>query len=133
MSLNLAAVMQAVADTAVSAGVVKIAYGYPATNVQPGQLIVDYPKQLDFDATFGRGSDHLTMACLIVCGNNVERATRDLIAKYIDGANGIKDALDGDLGGAVQTCRVTDASIVTWGQVTNSALLAVQFDLDIYT
>lgn len=124
--------MQALADRAVAAGVVTRAYGWPAESVQPVCLVVGYPTSIDFDASFGRGSDRAVFPCWVIVGKAHERTTRDAISQYVTGATGIKEALDGDLGGAVQTARVTDCQIeaIAVGAVE---YLAARIDVEIYS
>lgn len=110
-AIDVGATMQAIADELVSAGVTKKAYGWPNPSVTAGSAIVGYPEELEFDATFGRGSDRAVFPVWVIVGKAVERTARDAISAFITGATGVKDALDGDLSGAVQTARVTDCQI----------------------
>lgn len=131
-ALQLAATMQAIADTIVSEGVTTRAYAWPSGQIQPPCAIVGYPEQIDFDATFGRGSDRAVFPVWMVCGNVSDRTARDVLSGYITGATGIKDALDGNLGGAVQTARVTDCQVekTTIGAVE---YISARFDIEVYS
>lgn len=126
--------MDAVAARALTAGIVKRAYGWPNLAVEPPCLIVGYPTVLNYDATMARGSDRATFPVWIVCGKIDARTTRDAVAEFISpaGALGVKTALDGNLGGAVQSCRVMSMTM----EVTNIGGVdyqAPRFDLDILT
>ena len=130
--INVSLVMQAIADELVSAGVVENAYGWPVKQARPVCAIVGYPDALEFDATFGRGSDKATFPVYIVCGAVHDQSTRDVISGYITGATGVKDALDGDLSGAVQTARVTDCTIDTL-TLAGVEYLAARFLIEVYS
>lgn len=132
-AINLAATMQAAADRLLAAAVVTRAYGWPAGAVQPPCALVGYPEQLDFDATFRRGSDMAVIPVWIIAGATHDRTTRDVLSAYIgDGARSVKVALEPNLGGAVQTARVTDCQIekVTIGAVD---YMAARFDVELYS
>jgi hypothetical protein len=131
-AINLASTMDAIAQTLLSAGVVTKAYGWPNSGATPVSAIVSYPDEIEFDAVFGRGSDKAVFPVYIVCGAVHERSSRDVVSGYITGATGVKDALDGNLGGAVQTCRVTDCRV---DKITLAGVeyLAARFELETYS
>lgn len=132
-AINVSAVMQALADRLVAAGVVSNAYGWPVRSAKPVCAIVGYPDgDIDFDATFGRGSDRAVFPVYVVCGNVHDESTRDVISGYITGATGVKDALDGNLGGAVQTARVTGARVDLL-TLAGADYLTARFDVEIWS
>lgn len=135
-SLDLVAVMDGIADTARAAGLVLAdrVYEWPTLTVNPPCLVVGYPTELRYDETYQRGSDRATFPVWVICGKVDARTTRDAIAVYIgpDGAASVKTALDGDLGGACQSCRVVSATIEA-ANIGGIDYQAVRFDLDILT
>ena len=135
-SLDLVAVMDAIADAAKEAELVLAdrVYPWPTLLVNPVCLVVGYPTALNYDATFGRGSDRATFPVWLIAGKVDARSTRDVIGQYIgpDGVTSVKTALDGDLGGVVQSCRVTAATIEA-ANISGVDYQAVRFDLDILT
>ena len=133
-ALDLIAVMDAIADTARAAGIADRVYEWPTLDVSPPAVIVGYPTSLNFDATMARGSDRATFPVWIVCGKSDARTTRDAVARYINpvGANDVKTALDGDLGGVVQSCRVVSMTVEATN-INGVDYLAPRFDLDILT
>ncbi len=131
-AINVSATMQAVADRLVAAAVVTNAYGWPVRSVKPPAAIVGYPDELEFDVTFGRGSDRAVIPIWIVCGNVHDKTARDTLSGYIAGATGVKDALDGDLGGAVQTARVTDCQIEKI-DIGGVEYISARFDLEVFS
>jgi hypothetical protein len=131
-ALNVSSVMDAIAARIVAAGVTTRAYAWPTGSIQPPCAIVGYPEELEFDATFGRGSDRAVFPVWMVCGNVSDRSARDVLSGYITGGTGIKDALDGTLGGAVQTARVTDCQVekLPIGAVE---YIAAKFMIEVYS
>lgn len=132
--LDLAGIMDAIARTAVLSGIVKRAYAWPTLDVSPPALIVGYPTELNYDATMARGSDRAVFPVWVVCGKIDARSTRDIVAAYVSpaGARGVHDALSGDLGGVVQTCRVRSMTIEAT-TINSVDYTAPRFDLDILT
>lgn len=135
--MDLVVVMDAIAATARDAGLPfeERVYEWPTLSVNPPCLVVGYPTELRYDATYARGADRGTFPAWVVCGRVDARSTRDLIAAYIGGPGedpSVKSALDGTLGDAVASCRVTSATIEA---VTISGVdyQSVRFDLDILT
>jgi hypothetical protein len=133
--LNLGATMEAIAQAVKAAGVTDRVYGWPNDSAPVPCFIVGYPEadDIEFDATYGgpHRTDKALFPAWFVAGRAVERVTRDLLSDVLTGATGIKDAIDGDLNGAVQTARVTTAEIeaVRLGGVD---LLAIRFEIEIY-
>jgi hypothetical protein len=132
----MGAVMDAIAATAKAAGLVSAdrAYAWPTLTVNPPCLVVGYPTAINYDATYARGFDRATFPFWIICGRIDARTTRDQIATYIgpDGAASVKTAMDGPLGGAVQSARVMSATIEAT-TISGVDYQAVRFDLDVLT
>lgn len=108
----MGSVMDALAARILAAGVTTRAHAWPVGAVQPPCAIVGYPEEIEFDTTFRRGSDRAVFPVWMVCGNVHDRSARDVLSAYIgDGARSVKAALEPNVGGAVQTARVTDCQI----------------------
>lgn len=122
--------MQAIADTAQTAGVTTRVYAWPNDAASVPCLVVGYCDRLDFDATFGRGADRAEFPVWIICGRATERTTRDVLSALITGDTGVKNALDGTLGGVVQSARVTGVSIETVS-LGGQEFLSAKFLIDI--
>lgn len=131
-AIDVGAVMQAIADTAQTAGVTTRVYAWPNDAASVPALIVGYPDKLDFDTTYQRGADRAEFPVWIICGRATERTTRDVLSALITGETGVKNALDGDLGGAVQTARVTACSIETV-TLAGQEYLSAKFSVDVLT
>lgn len=135
MSFDLSTTMDGIAAYAISSGVCTRAYGYPEPNPEPPCFVVDYPSKLDFDYTFHTlttvGVIEATFPLYFLVSHVLEKDARDALSLIISGATGIKNLLDGSMGGTfLQTARVVDCKIVNkmFGGVP---YLAAQFDLDV--
>lgn len=107
-------------------------FPYPADSVSPPAAIVSYPEKYTFDETYGRGMDRMTLPVVVVVGKPTDRASRDRIAQYCDGAGpaSVKAAVEAGKYVACDTVRVTgiEFDVVT---VAGTDYLAALFDLDI--
>jgi hypothetical protein len=131
-AINLAAVMDAIKNTAVSQGVIARAYEYPIPDPTPPCLIVGWPTKLDFDLTFKRGADEATFPVWFLVSKVMDRQARNALSAIITGATGIKDKLDGNLGGVVQSATVVNCK-VTALTITGIDYLAAEFEMDVIT
>ena len=129
-TLDLAATMDAFADAAKA--ILLNVYAYPAGKIEAPAIVVGYPKSIDFDATFKSGSDRAEFPIYYVVGRVDDKAARDALSVVIQGADSIKAVFDGDLNGAVQTCRVTDCQVTEY---TNSGIqyLGAVFTAEVYS
>ena len=109
---TLAQIMDAIAAQLTAASVAPRVTAYPPGEVNPPEAVVAYPT-VDFDATFGRGADTWIFPIYLVAGTPHLPATKAALSAIVDGANGVKAALDGTLGGVVDTTRVQRMEIVT--------------------
>ena len=129
--MDMGAIMDAIADALITS-VTKRAYSWPTESITAPCAVVGYPTTIDFDYTFDRGSDRLIFPVYFVAGKASDRNTRDELSSIVDGATGVKDALDGNLSGAVNTCTVTNGDI-TQITVGNIGYIAVEFTVEIIT
>lgn len=135
MSFVLSTCMDGIAAYAVTAGVTTRAYGYPISDPTPPCLIVDWPTQLDFDLTAHAlgtvGKVTAVFPLQFVVGKVIDKSARDALSAIVSGAVGIKNLLDGSMGGTfLDTARVMNCKI---GPVTISSVdyLAAVFDLEV--
>jgi hypothetical protein len=110
MTLDLAAVMDAIAAQLTGAGVTGRAYAWPVAEVSPPCAIVGYPAAIPFDLTFGGGAEFEIPVYLLV-GPSADRDTRAALSGAITGASAVKAALDGSLSGTVSDARVASAKV----------------------
>lgn len=111
--MNLSLVMTAIADTIRDGGVMERVYDWPSESITVPAALVGYPESMTFDITFGRGADQATFPVWLVVGRASDRNSRDALSALIKDATGIKGVLDGDLGGAVQSARLTELTVET--------------------
>ncbi len=96
-AIQLGPLMDAIAAK-VPAGATERVYAWPVESVSPPCAVVGYPDQpIEFDATFGRGSDRVRIPLFLLVGKATERTARDALSAVLTGATGIKDAIDGPL------------------------------------
>jgi len=131
--IDLGVTMDALAAKLEDGGVSKRIYAWPVDSVAPPAVVIGYPTALDFDVTFGRGSDRAVFPIYFVAGRISDRTTRDALSVIVTGANSIKTALDGPLSSTLGgTVRVTDCQVqeVTVGSIS---LLAAVFSTEVVT
>lgn len=86
--VNLATVMQALADRLDTIPGLRV-YGYPPDKPPaPPSAVVTYPDTYTYDETYARGMDRLELPVVLLVGKVSDRASRDTIAAYADGAGG---------------------------------------------
>lgn len=135
MSFVLSTVMDGIATYVVSAGVTTRAYGYPISDPTPPCLFVDWPTRLDFDLTFHANGTTGKVAAIFplqfLVGKVVDKAARDALSAIISGATGIKNLLDGSMGGTfLDTATVINCKIGPV-QVGSVDYLAATFELEV--
>jgi hypothetical protein len=61
-------------------------FPYPAPTLTPPAGYVSYPRSVDFDETYGRGSDQFTdLPMVLLAGEATARPTRDTVAAWVAG------------------------------------------------
>lgn len=83
----------------------------PSVTIVPGTFIPgDTKAALQFDSSFGRGSDEYVFTLAVVVSRTVDRAAADQLDKFLapSGAESIKAAIEADptLGGAAHFAHV---------------------------
>lgn len=110
--MDLGNVMQAVSDRIGTIAGLR-AYAYPPDVVQPPAAVVTYPDTYTFDATYGRGMDHIeSLPVVLLVGKVSDRASRDLVTKWIkgSGASSVKAVLESGTYTAFDTIRVVSVT-----------------------
>jgi len=76
---------------------------------RPPQAIVT-PLRLDYDLNARRGADEYQFVVTVMVGRADSRSAQNSLDDYIVGENSVKAAIEADrtLGGAANTCRVTE-------------------------
>lgn len=91
------------------------------------------PDRIDYDLNANRGADTFTFTVSLLVGRADERSAQDKMDGYIVGPKSVKAAIEADrtLGGAANTCRVTEMR--NYGQVPvgESLYLGVEFEVEV--
>jgi hypothetical protein len=76
---------------------------------RPPQAIVT-PLRIDYDLNARRGADEYQFVVTVMGGRADSRTAQNSLDSYIVGDNSVKAAIEADrtLGGAANTCRVTE-------------------------
>lgn len=107
-------------------------YAWPVPSVTPPAAVMTYPGSYEFDSTYGRGMDRLSLLMAVVVGRADQRTARDRLGAYVNGsgAESIKAVVEAGTYTAFHTVRVVG---VDFGEVTiaATAYLGATFELDI--
>lgn len=135
MSFALGTIMDAIAAEMVTDMVAGTrTYATPVPNPVPPCAIVGYPSKLDYDLTFHAGGTtgkvEATFPVWFVVGRVVDKDARDKLSAVITGAPGVKESLDGNLGGTVDYCNVRDFQVESL-MIGETEYLAGRFDCEV--
>jgi hypothetical protein len=109
-------------------------YDFPPDQAYPPCAIVAWPDSYDFDLTYGRGGDRMSLPVVVLVGKVSDRAARTNLAAYCDGsgASSIKAVLESASAAytAFHTVRVES---VTFDVISMAGIdyMAALFTLDI--
>ncbi len=115
---------------------------YWMTNPSPPTLQVVGVGPVDYDATFGRGGDTLTVTIQGLASSAVDQAAQEVIDEWCapSGATSVKAAVETErpapvtLGGIVSSCRVTGHTRPVITQLPNGQdTWSVEFTVQIET
>ena len=91
------------------------------------------PDGIDYDLNANRGADTFTFIVSLLVGRADDRAAQRNIDVFVVGPNSVKAAVEADrtLGGAANTCRVTQMR--NYGQVNigDVVYLGVEFEVEV--
>lgn len=108
------------------------AFGYPPDTLTPPAAVVSYPETYTFDDAYARGADRATVPIVVVVGRVSDRASRDAISAYLDGAGtrSLKQVLETGTYTAFDSLRLMSAEfdVVSIG---GTDYLAATIDVDI--
>lgn len=107
--MNIATIMDAIA--AAGEALTSNTYAWPVESASVPCMVVGYPTDLEFDLTFQGGADEANFPVYFLVGKSTDKNARNALSEVIAGATNIKNTLDGNLGGAIQSGRVTDCKI----------------------
>lgn len=131
-SIDLALVMDELAERLRKIPDLTTVYARPPDSVTVPSAVVAYPDSLDFDATYGRGMDRMSLPVVLVVGKPSTAAAREKLAKFCNatGPSSVKEVLESGVYSTFDDLRVTsvDFDVITVG---TSDYLAAAFNLDI--
>jgi len=91
------------------------------------------PDRIEYDLDGSRGADQFFFTVSLLVGRADDRAAQRNIDDYVVGTNSVKKAIEDDrtLGGAADTCRVTEMR--NYGQVSvgDVVYLGVEFEVEV--
>lgn len=102
-------------------------------SISPPAAVIALPERIDYDATYGRGSDRFPdLAVIVLVGQPEQRASRKAIAAYTDGsgAKSVKAKLEAYTYTSCDSVRVAWAEFDT-ARYAGTDYLAAIFHLDI--
>lgn len=107
-------------------------HAQPPGKISSPAAIVSYPDTYTYDATYGRGTDTMTLPVLVAVARPVDRSTRDVMGKYVDGsgASSVKAVLEARKWVFCDEVRVTGVEFDTRAVGGVDFLMAV-FSVDI--
>lgn len=107
-------------------------YAWPERSVIAPAAFIDYPADYDFDGTYARGMDRMTIPAVVLVGRLDEGSSRDELSEYMDGsgAKSIKAVLESGSYTAFDSLRVTGVEIQVM-EIAGTRYLAAEFSCDI--
>lgn len=100
---------------------------YPPGTVNAPAAIVSMPERIDYDETYGRGSDHITLQVTLLVAGPTEVGTRDRLAQYADGSGAfsVKQVLESGTPVSYDVARVVSAEfdVYTVGGIAYAATI----------
>lgn len=109
-------------------------FSYQPDDISPPAVWVENPERnnIEFDKTYGRGMDRMTLPVLLVVSHADNRSGQQNIRPYCDGSGpqSIKAVLETGSYTSLHTIRVTTAGVLGV-EVAGVPYLAALFDLDI--
>lgn len=108
-------------------------FGYPTDNAQPPALIVGFPAApLQFDETYGRAADRMTVPVWVLVGKPTDRSSRDMLARYVagSGSHSVKAALETGEPAAFDSCHVLTVEFDVV-ELAGTPCLTAKFDVDV--
>lgn len=84
--MDVASVMDEIAECLAGLPDLRQATGWPTGGVSPPAVVVGMPDEIEYDQTYGRGMDRMTIPVFLVVPKPQDRSARDFAAQYANGA-----------------------------------------------
>lgn len=97
-------------------------------------IAVVMPDRIVYDLNANRGADTFFFTILLIVARADDRAAQNNLDKFLVGESSVKAAVEADrtLGGAANTCRVTEMSAYTSLPIGEVLYLSAQFTVEVY-
>lgn len=110
-------------------------FAYPVASLPLPGALVGLPDEIEFDQTYGRGSDAMTFPLWVMVARGDERAAALTLMPYLDGsgAKSIKATVDSTASNTYLTCDTVTVTMAVPGTYTyNGAdVLGAEFTITI--
>lgn len=112
--MNIADVADEIGTALKAIGGLRV-FPYNADKVTAPAAVVALPDEITYDATFGRGSDTLTLDVYVFVARIDQRTGRDALAAYLDGSGSrsVKAAVDSSATVTYTACDVVRVAKVS--------------------
>jgi hypothetical protein len=110
---------------------IRTASGWPG-QIQPPTAIVTFPEVIEYDQTYGRGMDRMTLFVVVAVSRADNRAGTDKVSALVkgSGAGSVKAALESGTPTSFHTATVTEANFDT-ATIAGTSYLTVTFTVEI--
>lgn len=110
-------------------------FGYPVDQLPLPGAVVALPDEIDYDQTYGRGSDAMTVPLFVFVARTPERVAVKALAAYLSGSGtkSIKGAVDNTTSNTYTSCdTVTITRAVTGAYTYNGKdVYGIEFTIEI--
>lgn len=129
--MDVGTVMQQVADRLDTITDLRV-HAHPMKKVTAPAAVVAYPSTYDYDGTYGRGMDTMTLNVVVWVGGLDDRSVRDKVSTYLagSGSSSVKEILESGTYTAFDVLRVASADLDVYSMNATDYLVAV-FELEI--
>lgn len=106
---------------------------YPAEDLHPPAAVVAFPELVEFDATYGRGMDTVTLPLYLLVGRVSERKAAEKLLAYWSGSGAfsIKAVIEAGTYTAFDVVRVASAEPTDDFVMAGSVYMGVKVTLEI--
>ena len=96
-------------------------------------IAIVMPERVVYDLNANRGADTFFFTIMLIVGRADDRSAQNQLDAFLVGNGSIKAAIEGDrtLGGAANTCRVTEMGNYSSMNVGDTLYLAASFTVEV--
>lgn len=112
------------------------AFGYPVGSLPLPGAVVGLPDVVDYDQTYGRGSDEMSFPVWLMVGRTDDAASVAELLPYLagSGAKSVKAALDSTTSNTYSSCDVVHVAMAVTGAYTYNGVDAfgAEFTVNVF-